>query len=321
MASEKTENGVQGFPYLKPPDKTFYEKLSTALYDKSENTILGRTPKNWGQLLLFYTIFFSCLAALFAICMQGLFASLDDRTPTWVLHRSLIGTNPGMGFRPISNNTDEGSLIWYNSKNATTIGKWVNLLNEFLHEYKIDNRHNRAVCDFEHPPPADKACEVNMEDFGDCSPDNDFGYNTSFPCVYLKLNRIYGWVPEYYNDTKNLPPDMPDDLVANIKAEYAKGPEYANQIWISCNGEHSVDKEHINSTRFEYYPTRGFPGYYYPYTNVNGYLSPLIAVQLRGFTPNIIISIECRAWAKNINYRGGYRDREGSVHFEIMRDI
>lgn len=60
----------------------------------------------------------------------------------------------------------------------------------FFIEYKIDNRHNRAVCDFEHPPPADKACEVNMEDFGDCSPDNDFGYNTSFPCVYLKLNRV-----------------------------------------------------------------------------------------------------------------------------------
>lgn len=69
--------------------------------------------------------------------MQGLFASLDDNTPTWILDRSLIGTNPGMGFRPISNNTDEGSLIWFNSKNATTIDKWVSLLHEFLHGKKI----------------------------------------------------------------------------------------------------------------------------------------------------------------------------------------
>lgn len=49
MANEKTENGVQGFPYLKPPDQTTWEKISTALYNKSENTILGRTPINWRE--------------------------------------------------------------------------------------------------------------------------------------------------------------------------------------------------------------------------------------------------------------------------------
>ncbi|GJQ69825.1 hypothetical protein Trydic_g22377, partial [Trypoxylus dichotomus] len=273
------------------------------------------------QLLVFYTIFYAVLAALFAICMQGLFASLDDKTPTWILDRSLIGTNPGMGFRPISNNTDEGSLIWFNSKNATTVQKWVNLLNVFLNDYTVENRRNRVPCDFGKPPPQGKACEVEMEDFGDCSPLNNFGYNTSSPCVYLKLNRIYGWEPEYYNDTNNLPTDMPSDLVAEIKAEHSHDPARANQIWVSCTGEHSVDQEHVNASRFEYFPTRGFPGYYYPFTNVDGYLSPLIAVRVRDFSPNMIISIECRAWAKNIRYHGGYRDREGSIHFEIMRDV
>ncbi|GJQ69824.1 hypothetical protein Trydic_g22376 [Trypoxylus dichotomus] len=48
MANEKTENGVQGFPYLKPPEKTTWEKVYTAIYDKSDNTILGRTPLSWG---------------------------------------------------------------------------------------------------------------------------------------------------------------------------------------------------------------------------------------------------------------------------------
>ena len=85
-----------------------------------------------GQLLIFYTIFYAVLAALFAICMMGLNASLDERKPTYILDRSIIGINPGMGFRPMSNRTEEGSLIWFNSKNATTIRKWINLLNEFL---------------------------------------------------------------------------------------------------------------------------------------------------------------------------------------------
>ena len=37
-----------------------------------------------------------------------------------------------MGYRPISNNTNEGSLIWYESANKTQILKWVTLIDEFL---------------------------------------------------------------------------------------------------------------------------------------------------------------------------------------------
>lgn len=35
---------------------------------------------------------------------------------------------------------------------------------------------------------------------------------------------------------------------------------------------------------------------------------------------NVIISIECRAWAGNIEYRGGSLNRAGSVTFEIQVD-
>ncbi len=35
---------------------------------------------------------------------------------------------------------------------------------------------------------------------------------------------------------------------------------------------------------------------------------------------NRIINIECRAWAKNIIYNGSMRDRQGSIHFELMID-
>lgn len=64
--------------------------------------------------------------------MQGLLATLSDSEPKWQLDSSIIGTNPGMGFRPISDKTEEGSLIWYNTTNATTVEKWVKLLDEFL---------------------------------------------------------------------------------------------------------------------------------------------------------------------------------------------
>lgn len=36
------------------------------------------------------------LALLFAVCMKGLLATLNDEKPKWILEESLIGTNPGI---------------------------------------------------------------------------------------------------------------------------------------------------------------------------------------------------------------------------------
>lgn len=49
-----------------------------------------------------------------------------------------------------------------------------------------------------------------------------------------------------------------------------------NTVWVSCEGENAADIENIGPVK--YYPRRGFPGYYYPYENSEGYLSPLVAV-------------------------------------------
>ena len=52
-----------------------------------------------------------------------------------------------------------------------------------------------------------------------------------------------------------------------------------NTIWVSCHGEAPADREHIGEIKI--YPLPGFPGYFYPYTNTEGYLSPLVAVHFR----------------------------------------
>ena len=49
-----------------------------------------------------------------------------------------------------------------------------------------------------------------------------------------------------------------------------------NTVWVSCEGENPADVENIGS--ISYIPKRGFPGYYFPYNNVKGYMSPLVAV-------------------------------------------
>lgn len=69
-----------------------------------------------------------------------------------------------------------------------------------------------------------------------------------------------------------------------------------------------------------YYPSRGFPAYYYPYLNQKGYMSPLIAVQFEKVPAHKLVNVECRAWAKNIEYSGSNRDRKGSVVFQLFMD-
>lgn len=55
------------------------------------------------------------------------------------------------------------------------------------------------------------------------------------------------------------------------------GSAQLNMVWVSCEGLTSADQEHIGN--LTYTPFRGFPAYYFPYKNVPGYLSPIIAVQ------------------------------------------
>nr|CAD7206759.1 unnamed protein product [Timema douglasi] len=89
-----------------------------------------------------------------------------------------------------------------------------------------------------------------------------------------------------------------------------------NTVWVSCEGENPADKENLGGIK--YYPTRGFPGYFYPYENSEGYLSPIIAINFERPTTGILINIECRAWARNIQH--DRHERVGMVHFELMID-
>lgn len=64
--------------------------------------------------------------------MQGLFSTLKDNEPRWKLEDSLIGTNPGLGFRPISEQTERGSVIHFDTKKNGEKDYWINLLNSFI---------------------------------------------------------------------------------------------------------------------------------------------------------------------------------------------
>lgn len=59
-------------------------------------------------------------------------------------------------------------------------------------------------------------CDVDIREFKKCTQENNYSYHKSSPCVFLKLNRIYGWIPQFYNRTNALPDRMPRQLKQKI---------------------------------------------------------------------------------------------------------
>ena len=110
----------------------------------------------------------------------------------------------------------------------------------------------------------------------------------------VKLNRIYDWRPDPYtieevqNNTM-MPRHLKNDIqkIYDEKCDSSSSEPcpYMNMVWLHCDGEDDPDIENIGPVT--YTPFRGFPGYFYPYRNQRGYLSPIVMVQLKNPEPGV----------------------------------
>ena len=110
----------------KSPQKSGEKETSFAsfLWNPRSKEFCGRTPSSWGKLfsssfvsvlstivftqllhfaflgkiILFYLIFYLCLAAFWAIMLLIFKTTIDDKEPKWKLEDSRIGAIPGRLF-------------------------------------------------------------------------------------------------------------------------------------------------------------------------------------------------------------------------------
>jgi len=305
--------------YTRPPKVGGWQSFTTFLWNSETNQFLGRTFSSWAKILFFYVCFYAGLIGFFSALMALFFQTLDMKAPKWQQTSSLIGSNPGLGFRPMPPDSHvESTLIWYRV-NDNNYDEWVQKIDTFLQPY-IDSQDssntNTQYCDYDTKDATEKVCKVDISKWNPCVSSQHYNYHRGGPCIFLKLNKIFGWMPEFFNDTEKLPKDMPDDLKNFIAEEKTKNPKGLNTVWVSCEGENPADTENIGN--IQYIPSRGFPGYYFPYRNTEGYLSPLLAVWFENPATGVLINIECKAWAHNIAHDRA--ERRGSVHFELMVD-
>jgi len=365
-------------------DRTGWEAFKYMLCDPQKGTILTRTPLSWVKIIVFYIIYYSCLATFWLICLFifGLTLPYDIEGPKWQMYQGLIGDTPGVGIRPRNSDafidsqmfqlqSGDQNLVPSNPEGeGKTNADYAARVHRFFEKYQkkpaqplwppgkedltqddYDERYRlRGYKAFD---PWITLANLTQDDYnyryrfrgykafdptilGPCG-SFPYGYVGEHvkPCIYIKLNKIWGWEPrpvqcgsysdyDYDYDNYECPPSLKKHL--NSPAAKEAGEE---NIWIDCYGRNAADKEALED-RITYYPaSRAIPISYFPYLGERnqlepdvGFHSPLVAIQvdLRNSWPHRgqLVHIECRAYYEGV--RHDVKNKLGLVQFEVQID-
>ncbi|XP_063974109.1 sodium/potassium-transporting ATPase subunit beta-1-like [Diachasmimorpha longicaudata] len=284
------------------------------IWNPEKRAFLDRTAKEWATVGLFYLCFFGALFSIFALQLWITLDFVADLKRPYLKHSSQVPEeffaerrslfhaplikfeNPGLGFVPnIIQTATSSPIMWISDTNKNgDPERYATAIRKFLSDYKRDRSNYDVNCSARPSRSVSrtKPCFFDVTKLGNCSIP-PFGYKFPYqPCIFIKLNKRYDWTPNYYNSTSDLPEVMPGDLKQAIKLSKE------GKIWLSCNGVKNVDKEHMGM--ISYFPSPGFPFYYFPFTGHSQYLSPVVAIMFHNLTVNRLVNVECHTWAKNI---------------------
>lgn len=286
------------------------KECGTFLYNSESGEILGRTVGSWGKIGLFYLIFYGALAGFFAVCVAVFFQTLSNKHPTQMNMYSLLKQNPGMGFRPFPSVLT--TLIKFTANDPESFSDYVQNMDEALRVYSTASGKDVVDCSGLSDKADDVVCSFPQSLLGDsCTRDNHYGYMEGKPCVLLKINKVYGWEPQPFENETDSEHEagMAADAMSLLKDRY--DPDY---VGVTCEGETESDHDNIRNVTFT---PKGFPFIYFPYLNQDGYQAPVVMAQF-DIVPGRIVMIWCRVWAKNIKHHRV--DLQGGVHFELLVD-
>jgi len=302
--------------YAKGQKKGFGQKVRSCcngVWNPQKKEFLGRTGSSWAKIGVFYVIFYSCLAGFFAIMLVGFFATLDDNAPTMQKMYSLIKQNPGMGFRPMVKK--DSTLIKFNASLENTYSEDIDDIIKYLRDNEYMDGQNRTS-NVTQDSAGNKLFDIN-EVFtpGGCEYHHDdryssFGYQDGKPCVMIKINKVYDWMPlDFDNDTASA------DFQKEAETALGRTPD-KGFVGVSCEGENDGDIDNIGKPVF--YPAKGFSFSWFPYVNLPMYRAPIVMVKFPDAHRGVVIQVWCKLWVKNIKHHKN--DKAGSVHFELFVD-
>ncbi|XP_068176595.1 sodium/potassium-transporting ATPase subunit beta-1a [Antennarius striatus] len=270
----------------------------TFVWNSQKKEFLGRTGCSWFKIILFYVIFYLCLAGIFVGTIQALLLTLSNYKPTY---QDRVAP-PGLSHTPRS----EKSEIAFKMSDESTFKDYVKSMNKLLAMYddelQLDQMKYEDCGDIpdayrergslENNAGQRKACRFSRSLLGSCSGmiDPSYGFKEGKPCLIVKLNRIVNFRPRAPINNESLPGPIQGKLLPNM-------------IPIHCSNKKDEDRNKIGEIKY-FGISEGFPLQYYPYYGKvlhPQYLQPLVAIQFN-VTLDQEIRIECKVYGENINY-------------------
>lgn len=300
-----------GGSYGKQKSGSKCSRFCRAVYNKDKGEFFGRNCASWAKLSAFFIIYYSCLAGFFAAMMFGFFQTLDETRPTMSGMMCPMKGNPGMGFRPQEHY--ESTLIQFNTKSVNSYKDKVADIISYLRENGYIDEKNQPsevakdssgkdVFTIESLNPA---CSIDYTDLN-----NSFGYADGKPCILLKINKVFDWMPQAF-DNDSLSTDH------GKEAQAALGDRLSYEdVGVSCEGENDGDMDDMGIV--DYFPEKGFSFKYFPYVNAKNYRAPIVFAKFNGVKMGSLLQIWCKMWTKDTFHHKN--DRAGSVRFELLVD-
>ncbi|XP_076435578.1 sodium/potassium-transporting ATPase subunit beta-2-like [Babylonia areolata] len=266
---------------------------------------MGRSLLDWLLLIGCYTAVLGALVILFVVFMALFYWIVDWNYPTLQGPAAILQT-PGIGFRPQPDL--QSNVVRFVKGDVATYRHHLDQLEAYLKYYENQNQQgeNYIDCNEIHTRRTEdlnKVCRFDLMDLGqDCVKQQNYGFDNGQPCVLIKLNKVFDWIPEEYTE---------DTVPEAIKDQWS-------QWWVTvtCDGETAFDRE--NQGDITIWPHEGFHFKYFPFRNQQGYRSPLVFVRFEDPRPGILLMMTCKAWARNIVQDSN--EMIGQVHFELMVD-
>jgi len=244
------------------------------LFNRETGQVMGRSGESWLKIGFFYLIFYGFLAAFFSAMLTVFLKTLENPEDGGAPKLTqFIENKPGLSHIKIGKSL---AAIRGADKNATLAlaTSYNKTVTTMLKKYAGD-----ACGDSPTGMPKDKECVFNTTLLSECGLKGapDYGITDQKPCVYVKMNKVFNWVPK-------------------------PTPGSGNFLQLTCGSDEGITVMpagfHIGS-----FPFRGQSGYELPIVAVKidlkKFTKDKVVCSLKG--PNIEVSessVPHRAFAK-----------------------
>ncbi|CAH8833366.1 unnamed protein product [Trichobilharzia szidati] len=277
----------------KSGQKSRLSRFKRALYNPEKHEFLGRTCREWVLVFIFYAVAYTFLAAFFVGMLSVfLYGCLNNNVPSLTGEQSILRGRPGieLAIRPRPYST----FIQVAGTSSPINKEYVSKFDQLVKKYTKTSANENCNSPGEHPKDPNIPCSFNISVLGECS-SLETALNQGKLCLYIKMNRIYGWLP-----------DIKDSAVIPSPA-------------IECGGANEFDREALGPVK--YFPEYSGPdgkkyglisNNYFPYLKLDNYQAPLVAVQFPNITRNTVVIVEC--------HLVGLKNSDGGTNFEVCVD-